>query len=141
MHDSRPATETILDLARSRMELVRNVHRVHVAIISSNDETGVLQFDDADFEQMTEHAIPALVRDTQARGVILSSPTTLHQPREGMLVAVMERALTMFYVPVVRISNADLLVGDFRPTAAVDPERFVPILRALAMNRHADTSA
>lgn len=133
MHDSRHSADPVLELARNRMELVQNIHAVHLAIISGDDETGILQFDDADYDRMLQHSIPALVHDTQALSVIVSSPD-VGSAREGAIVALMERTLETFYAPIVRSSNADLLIGDFRPIDAIDKNRFGPIFEALVSN-------
>ncbi len=133
MHDSRYSIDPTRSLARGRMELVPNIHLVHLAIVSSTDETHLLEFEDTDRERMFERTLPIFVRETGAAGVIISSPAA-GAVRSGAIVAFMERTLETFYVPIVRISNADPLIGDFRATRAVDTNRYGPILDALVAN-------
>ena len=133
MYDSRPWAHPARDMARSHMETVPHLHRINLAIVSGRDETHLLQFEDRDWERMIEQTIPAFVREIEAVAVIVSSPAP-SDVRDGVHVMMMERSLETYYVPIVRISNADLLIGDFRSTSDVDPNCYGPILEALIAN-------
>jgi len=120
MHDSPPRIDPVLNLARNQMELVANIHMVHLAIVSGRDETQVVEFDEDSLDEMLQEAIPSLIFEIKALGVILSSPART-SGRYGAVVTLIDRTLEAFYVPIVRITNSDMLVGDFRPTEVANP--------------------
>lgn len=133
MHDSPPRIDPVLNLARNQMELVPDIHDVHLAIVSGKDETQVLQFSGECLEQMMYAEIPALIREISALGVIISSPT-YRDDRYGAIVTLIDRSIEAFYVPVVRIVNADTLVGDFRLTDVEQTALFERIHAELSSN-------
>jgi hypothetical protein len=132
-YDSRPWTNRARDLARSQMELVQNIHLVHLAIVSGRSTMHRLEFEDADYAGMIGQTLPALVRDAGAIGAIVSSPAR-NARREGVIVALMERTIEMFYVPIVRSINADVLIGEFRTLSPVSSVRYAALLEALVAN-------
>lgn len=132
-YDSRPWTNRARDLARSQMELVQNIHLVHLAIVSGRNAMHLLEFEDADYARMIGRTLPALVRDAGAIGAIVSSPA-LNARREGAIVALMERTIATFYVPIVRSTNADVLIGEFRTMNPVSSPRYAALLEALVAN-------
>ncbi len=133
MHDSPPRIDPVLSLARNQMQLVENIHRTYLAIVSGKDETQVVEFDHLCFADMMDRGIPELIREIRALGVIISSPVP-DAERYGAVVTLIDRTVEAFYVPIVRIINADQLIGDFRPTDVVDPERYARIHTELSLN-------
>jgi hypothetical protein len=133
MHDSPFRIDPVLNLARNQMELVAEIHRIHLAIVSGKDETQVLQFEATAFDRMMTQAIPAVIREIGALGVIVSSPAC-RDGRYGAVVTLIDRAVEAFYVPIVRIINAASMVGDFRPTAVLNPDLFAHIHSELSVN-------
>jgi hypothetical protein len=133
MHDSPPRIDPVLNLARNQMELVSDIHETHLAIVSGKDETRVLQFSDQGLQQMMLAEIPALIREIGALGVIISSPT-YRDERFGAVVTLVDRTIEAFYVPIVRIVNADTLVGDFRSTDVERAGQFERIHAELSSN-------
>jgi len=133
MHDLPSRIAPVLNLTRIQMELDANIHSEHLAIVSGRDETQVLQFDDAAFDRMMRDEIPALVREINALCVIVSSPV-----REvkgfGAIVTIVDRDVESFFAPIVRIRNADSMVGDFRPAAVPNPALFEHIQADLGAN-------
>lgn len=133
MHDSRSWTSSASEFARRRMSLVPNIHLVHLAIVMGRDEVHILDFHDPDEERMLAHTLPGFVREADAVGVILTSPAR-DPGRDGAIVTLMERTIETFYVPIVRITNLDWLIGDFRSINPVEPDRRAPILDELVAN-------
>jgi hypothetical protein len=133
MHDTPPRVDPVLNLARIQMESVTDIHLTHLAIVSGRDETQVLQFRADNLAAMLAAEIPSLVREILALGVIFSSPAT-REGRYGAVVTLIDRTLEAFYVPIVKIINADDLVGDFRPTSVEDPKRYERIRTELRAN-------
>jgi hypothetical protein len=125
--------DPLLTLARIQMELVSAIHLVHLAIVSGKDETRLIEFEGISAERMMNDELPDLIGEISALGVILSSPTRIAQ-RYGATVTLIDRTLESFYVPIVRITNAATLVGDFRATAVPDPEKFERIHARLSAN-------
>jgi hypothetical protein len=132
MHDLPARITPVLNLTRNQMELDTNIHSDHLAIVSGRDETQVLQFDDAAFERMMGEEIPSLVHELNALCVIVSSPDP-EANGFGAIVTVIDRAVESFFAPIVRLRNADSMVGDFRPAGVPYPSLFDRI--------HADLSA
>jgi hypothetical protein len=135
MRDNPPRIDPVLNLTRNQMELVKNIHSVHLAIVSGRDETQVLEFDDSCFEQMIQDEIPTLVREIGALGVIISSPLP-KAARYGALVTLIDRTIEAFYAPIVRIINAETMVGDFREASVTNPGMFERIHAELRANWH-----
>jgi hypothetical protein len=133
MHDSPPKIDPVLNLARGQMELVANIHQVHLAIVSGKDETQVLQFEPADFDVMLREALPSLIHEIRALGVIVSSPAS-RDGRYGATVTLIDRTIEAFYVPIVRMINADSMVGDFRPTSVTNENLYKRIYNELSVN-------
>jgi hypothetical protein len=133
MHDSPPRIDPVLNLARNQMELITDIHRVHLVIVSGKDETQVLQFEASDFDRMMTRAIPSVIHEIRALGVIVSSPVYRNE-RYGAIVTLIDRTTEAFYVPIVRVVNADTLVGDFRPTTVVNSDLFDRIHAELEAN-------
>ncbi len=127
-------TNPARELARRQMERVAAITSVHLVIVSTRERFHVVEFGPADCGRMLAATIPALVRSTGASSAIVTSPAENHG-RAGAIVALMERTLETFYVPIVRIVNTDTLIGDFRSTSAFDRNRYGPILEALIGNR------
>jgi hypothetical protein len=115
------------------MELVANIHLIHLAIVSGKDETKLVEFDDIFCDEMMSEALPSLIAEIKALGVIISSPTQ-RAGRHGAVVTLIDRTLEAFYVPIVRITNADTMIGDFRPTDVAQPGRYERIHRELSTN-------
>jgi hypothetical protein len=133
MHDLPSRIAPVLNLTRNQMELDSNIHSEHLAIVSGRDETQVLQFDDTSFERMMNDEIPSLVREINALCVIVSSPDRASKGY-GAVVTVVDRNVESFFAPIVRIRNADSMVGDFRPTAVPNPGLFERIHGDLSVN-------
>lgn len=133
MHDLPSRIAPVLNLTRKQMELDSNIHNEHLAIVSGRDETQVLQFEDAAFDRMMGSEIPSLVREINALCVIISSPAR-ETNGYGAVVTVIDRDVESFFAPIVRIRNADSMVGDFRATAVPDPARFERIQTELSVN-------
>jgi hypothetical protein len=133
MHDLPSRIAPVLNLTRSQMELDSNLHSDHLAIVSGRDETQVLQFDDAAFERMMGDEIPALVREINALCVIVSS-LDRESNGFGAIVTVVDRNVESFFAPIVRIRNADSMVGDFRPASIPNPVLFERIHADLSVN-------
>lgn len=133
MHDSAPRLDPVLNLARNQMARVPHIHAVHLAIISGKDETQVVEFREETVERMLHEAIPAIIAEISALGVILSSPVR-HNGRYGASVLLIDRLFEAFYVPIVRCTNADVLIGDFRPATAIAPEIYADIHAQLSAN-------
>ena len=131
--DNPPRIDPVLNLTRNQMELVKSIHLVHLAIVSGRDETQVLEFDDSCFEQMIHDEIPALVREIKALGVIISSPKP-KAGRYGAVVTLIDRTIEAFYAPIVRIVNAETMVGDFREASVTDAAMFERIHSELCVN-------
>jgi hypothetical protein len=132
-YDSAPRIDPVLNLARDQMAQVPNIHVAYLAIVSGRDETKVVQFDAVSFDRMINDSIPYLIDEIDALGVILSSPTRV-DGRYGAVVTLIDRMLEAFYVPIVRITNADPFIGDFRPTDVPNPELYARIREELCAN-------
>jgi hypothetical protein len=132
-HDSAPRIDPVLNLARNQMQRVANIHRIHLAIVSGKDETRVVEFDQSSVERMLNEALPALINEIGALGVIHSAPTEI-DGRYGATITLIDRLLEVFYVPIVRLTNADTLVGDFRPVSLRNPQRYDRIYAGLSLN-------
>ena len=133
MHDLPARITPVLNLTRSQMELDTNIHSDHLAIVSGRDETQVLQFDDAAFERMMGEEIPSLVHELNALCVIVSSPAP-EANGFGAIVTVIDRTVESFFAPIVRLRNADSMVGDFRPAGVPYPSLFDRIHADLSVN-------
>jgi len=133
MHDSPPRIDPVLNLARNQMELVANIHLIHLAIVSGKDETKLVEFDDLYRDEMMNVSLPALIREIKALGVIISSPAP-RAGRHGAVVTLIDRTLEAFYVPIVRLTNADTMIGDFRPTDVAQPGHYERIHGQLSAN-------
>ena len=134
-HEIPPRLNPVLNLARTQMEAVTNIHLVHLAIVSGRAETQVLQFKPSAFNDLIAREIPALVREIDALCVILSSPLR-EGKRYGAVVTIVDRALEAFSARIVRITNADTMVGDFRAVDVCDPAVFKRIHEELSLNWH-----
>jgi hypothetical protein len=132
-HDLPSRIAPVLNLTRNQMELDSNIHREHLAIVSGRDETQVLQFDDAAFDRMMRDEIPSLVREISALCVIVSSPAQ-GAKGFGAVVTVVDRDVESFFAPIVRIRNADSMVGNFRPTEVPNADIFGRIQVDLGVN-------
>ncbi|MGD0473177.1 MAG: hypothetical protein ABSB70_08150 [Candidatus Velthaea sp.] len=133
MHDLPSRIAPVLNLTRNQMELDANIHSDFLAIVSGRDETQVLQFDGAAFDRMMSDEILALVREIHALCVIVSSPS--HESSGfGAVVTVVDRHIESFFAPIVRIRNADSMVGDFRPADVPYPTLFERIHAELSVN-------
>jgi hypothetical protein len=133
MHDLPARITPVLNLTRNQMELDTNIHSDHLAIVSGRDETQVLQFDDAAFDRMMGEEIPSLVHELNALCVIVSSPAP-EANGFGAIVTVIDRAVESFFAPIVRLRNADSMVGDFRPAGVPYPSLFDRIQADLSVN-------
>jgi hypothetical protein len=133
MHDLPSRIAPVLNLTRNQMELDSNIHNDHLVIVSGRDETQVLQFDDTSFERMMNDEIPALVREINALCVIVSSPARASKGY-GAVVTVVDRNVESFFAPIVRIRNADSMVGDFRPAPVPNLGLFERIHADLSVN-------
>ena len=133
MHDLPSRIAPVLNLTRNQMELDANIHSDHLAIVSGRDETQVLQFDDAAFDRMMGEEIPSLVREINALCVIVSSPAQ-EAKGFGAVVTVVDRDVESFFAPIVRIRNAESMVGDFRPTTIRNAALFERIRTDLRAN-------
>jgi hypothetical protein len=133
MHDLPARITPVLNLTRNQMELDSNIHSDHLAIVSGRDETQVLQFDDAAFDNMMGEEIPSLVHELNALCVIVSSPAP-EANGFGAIVTVIDRAVESFFAPIVRLRNADSMVGDFRPAGVPHPSLFDRIRADLSAN-------
>jgi hypothetical protein len=133
MHDLPARITPVLNLTRNQMELDTNIHSDHLAIVSGRDETQVLQFDDAAFDRMMGEEIPSLVHELNALCVIVSSPAP-EANGFGAIVTVIDRAVESFFAPIVRLRNADSMVGDFRPAGVPYPSLFDRIHADLSVN-------
>jgi hypothetical protein len=133
IYDSGPRIDPVLNLARDQMQHVTNIHLVHLAIVSGRDETRLLEFEESSLERMLNDAIPSLIAEIAALGVILSSPARI-DGRYGATVMLIDRTLEAFYVPIVRLTNADTLIGDFRTIDVSDAVRYTRIHAELGTN-------
>ena len=133
MRDNLPVIDPVLSLARNQMELVANIHLVHLAIVSGRDETQVIAFDDACFDRILNEEIPAVIREIAALGVIISSPTS-RASRFGAVVTLIDRTIEAYYAPIVCIVNAETMVGDFREAAVANPRLYERIHGELSVN-------
>jgi hypothetical protein len=133
MHDTPPRIDPVLNLARIQMECVKDIQLTHLAIVSGKDETQVLQFRADRFDAMMSREIPSLVEEIRALGVILSSPSN-RDGRHGAVVTLIDRTLETFYVPIVKIINADSMVGDFRRTTDGNTQPYERIRVQLRLN-------
>jgi hypothetical protein len=124
IYDSGPRIDPVLNLARDQMQHVTNIHLVHLAIVSGRDETRLLEFEESSLERMLNDAIPSLIAEIAAR----------IDGRYGATVMLIDRTLEAFYVPIVRLTNADTLIGDFRTIDVSDAVRYTRIHAELGTN-------